>query len=138
MRPATLPPPTLSVSCLMCGAPILQGRRTRRYCSDRCRKAAQRTPDLETRGVFEELLARGFIGKVWPVYRWDETPAILGLLVPRAMAAAELGLSDERLGAVLRAFQVREGNVEERLIRDFYAARKDRKTTLPGQNPGDR
>jgi predicted nucleic acid-binding Zn ribbon protein len=134
-RGHTLPQPVVhrhqTVNCSVCGAPIQQQRRTKVYCSDACRKASKRAAafadnsiDLEIR---DQLRSRQLIGQVWPVYRWDPSPPVFGLLVPRAMAKAELAISDDELVRVLRRFGIVEGEVEVGLNRRFREARKDRR-----------
>lgn len=109
--------------CINCGGPLQARRSTRAYCSDRCQKASKRSEArvLERR-IFDRLTERGFIGQVWPVYRGDTSPRVLGLMVPRAAALAEITVTapettDADLVRSLRCFHVMEGNVEADLIR---------------------
>jgi hypothetical protein len=81
------------------------------------------------RRIFELLRQRGLIGQVWPVYRGDSSPRVLGILVPRAMALAEMNLvapdlTDADLVRSLRCFHVAEGNVEAELISRNLRRRK--------------
>ena len=63
----------------------------------------------------------------WPVYRWDTQPRVLGLIVPKSVAAQELHVSEAALGNVLRRFKIAENDVEAGLIADFYKAGKHRR-----------
>lgn len=58
-------------SCQNCGAEMSITRRTKAYCSDACRKAANREADSGRRaeaGRLIETLARlGHVGPIWPV-----------------------------------------------------------------------
>jgi hypothetical protein len=115
-----------------CDSPPFRPKRsTKIYCSDRCRKKVERATswteeaaDLEVR---DQLRWRQLIGQVWPVYTSDKSPPVIGLLVPRAIAAAELGIPDEKLANVLRRLKIAESDVEVRLIKEFYETRKDRR-----------
>jgi hypothetical protein len=50
----------------------------------------------------------GLVAQLWPVYRWDDSPRVLALIVPRAVALDELNrgseplLSDSELSRALR------------------------------------
>lgn len=140
----SLKPRLSALKCPVCRT-LFQGQRsTKVYCSDACRKAAKRATDqnhsareLEIR---DHLMSIGFIGPLWPVYP-SESRRVIALLVPRATAAAELAISDDNLARVLRNLGIIEGNID-RLIKDHYAARRnrrvDREEALAGQNPVDR
>ena len=84
------------------------------------REAGRRSSIRAThRGPLADL---GLIGQVWPVYRSDASPPVLGLMVSRAMALAEIiftapEITDADLVRSLRCFHVMEGNVEADLIR---------------------
>ena len=64
-------------------------------------------------------MTRGLIGQVWPVYRWDNSPKIFGLTVPKDFAAAELGISEAELGRVMRSFGIKGKGIEENLITEL-------------------
>ena len=76
------------------GKPLPLRKRGRRqlYCSDACRKAASRETTQEQAAGDREMVAflRGFIGQLWPVYAWDDSPRIMALIVPRNIALDEL------------------------------------------------
>jgi hypothetical protein len=118
-------------TCLVCGTLLQQLRSTKLFCGDRCRKAAKRASahdgDATELQIRDQLIARNLIGQIWPVYRWDQSPRVFGLLVPRARAAAELAVSDDELVRVLRRFGIMEGRVEEGLIHKFRADREGRR-----------
>jgi hypothetical protein len=81
--------------CQRCGDPLTAKRSTRSFCSDRCRKAAKRAEGyVPERRIIDLLRRRGLIGQVWPVYRWDKSPRVIALMVPRAVALAELNSVD--------------------------------------------
>ncbi len=79
------------------------------------------------------LTATGLVGQIWPVYRWDETPAVYGLIVGRDMALQELNfisqmpITERQLRTVLKKFGIAEGPIEPELIEEFYRKRRDRK-----------
>jgi hypothetical protein len=106
--------------CLHCGGSFNFKRSTKRFCSRRCQKAAERAAakvqDPQHQVLFHRLEAWGFIGQVWPVYSWDNSPKIIGLLVPKGVAAAELGISKTELGLVMRSFGIKRKGIEEELI----------------------
>lgn len=123
-------------ACKQCGKQFPAKRETALYCSPSCRKAASRTDGLEkaTDGAIYDLLRRkGLVAKVWPVFRWDVSPSVYALMVPRAAAVVELNahlavpITEGDLARVLRANSVAEGPVEKKLIAEFHQARKDRK-----------
>jgi hypothetical protein len=81
--------------CQRCGDPLTAKRSTRSFCSSRCPKAAKRAEGYEPeRRTIDLLRQRGLIGQVWPVYRWDRSPRMFGLVAPRAVALAELNMVD--------------------------------------------
>jgi hypothetical protein len=76
------------------------------------------------------------VGKIWPVYRWDDSPPILALLVPFDTALDELNaygslVSEADLKRAFRDCDVATGDAAgDRLkaaIKAFYDARKDRR-----------
>lgn len=123
-------------TCERCGEQFRAERLTARYCGPTCRKVASRADDPATTGDREvcALLKRlGLAAKVWPVYRWDSSPPVFALMVPRAVALAELNarlpapITDAALARALKDGRIAEGPVERQLIADFYAMRRDRK-----------
>jgi hypothetical protein len=81
----------------------------------------------------------GLLGRIWPVYPWDTSPAVYALLVPRHFALAEVNLKLRELGThpiteadLVRAMR-RKGvadygeRFEAQLVAEFYRARKDRR-----------
>jgi len=123
----------LPSQCRVCGAELQRKRDTKQYCSDRCRKTAARAADnihsADDLILRDQLMARGFIGQLWPAYRWDDSPRFRGLLVPAAFVAAELEATEANLARVLRGFRIVEfkDDVAQRRIREFYDSRKDRR-----------
>jgi hypothetical protein len=119
--------------CKVCGSELQRKRGTKKFCSDRCRKAAARAANKSGSAddliLRDQLMARGFIGQLWPVYRWDDCPRALGLLVPAAFVVVELETTEADLARVLRSFNIAEfkDDVAEPKIREFYQARKDRR-----------
>lgn len=123
----------MTQACESCGEPITARRATKRFCSDRCRKAALRADASngakDSAAIRDELRRRGLVGRVWPIYAWDDAPTAYALLVPASHAAVELGIAVADLRAALREHDVYgyEARVEERLIGAFYSARKHRR-----------
>jgi hypothetical protein len=80
-------------TCAQCSAVYRAPRASSRYCSDRCRKRAQRgTPDTDgqTLDLLRRwLLRRSYAGQIGPVNRKDPRPAVYALTVPRALALDE-------------------------------------------------
>ena len=65
------------------------------YCSEACRKKAARggiEQQAENRWIVECLRRLGLVAKIWPVYTWDESPAIFALMVTPQAALNELNL----------------------------------------------
>ena len=83
--------------------------------------------------IYWLLRQNGLIGQIWPVYTWDKTPPVYGLIVGRDLALQELnGVSDtpvteRQLRTVLKSYGVAEGPIEPKLIAEFYRNRLDRK-----------
>ena len=75
------------------------------------------------------------VAKIWPVYSWDESPAIFALMVTPQAALDELNLSgspvtERELERALRDCGIETSNAGERMkaaIKAFYDARKDRR-----------
>jgi hypothetical protein len=66
--------------------------------SDHVRGAGVPAHDAErANGVLSALRSMRMVGQVWPVVKTDPSPAIFGLLVPRAYALAELNFINPRL-----------------------------------------
>jgi hypothetical protein len=116
-------------------------RSTRVYCKDACRKRAARGIDIEqqaeSRWLVECLRRMRFLGKIWPVYRWNDSPPIWALLVSFETALDELNLcgsiplvTEAELKRALRDCEIATSDAGERLkteIKAFYDARKDRR-----------
>jgi hypothetical protein len=141
---------TRIASCQHCGAEMCINRRTKSYCSDRCRKKAARgdlEQKAESRCIVESLRSMGCVGQVWSVYPWDDSPRIIALIIPRQTALDQLNLgsvpmvTDADLTRALRDCDVADyascGNRLEAAIKDFYAARKDRRLRQ-GYTPTDK
>lgn len=94
--------------------------------------------------IYGLLRGNKLIGQIWPVYTWDNHPPVYGLLVSEALAYQELiGVSDtpftiEQFRTVLAKYEVapypspfsKGKSAEERLIKAFYEARKDRRIAV--------
>jgi hypothetical protein len=135
---------TKRARCEYCGVEMPITRRTRRYCKDAHRKAASREANSGRRAedgrLIETLWFMGYVGRIWPIYAWDESPRVYALLVPRHLAVAEVNLALRELDRdpiseadLVRAMRLKKiadyGNrVEAELIGAFYRARKDRRT----------
>ena len=71
-------------ACRHCGREMVRKRSTKSYCSEACRKAAQRAehgeanPDEAAQNceIIAELKHRGLVGQVWPVFSWDDSPPV--------------------------------------------------------------
>lgn len=121
--------------CASCGKALASVRSTKTYCSDACRKKAARGIDseqqLESRWIIECLRRMHLAGKIWPVYRWDDSPPIFALLVPLEDALDELNAYGPLVteGELKRALLVTEatGTRLKAEIKSFYGARKDRR-----------
>ena len=125
-------------ACKHCGKPLPRRKRGRpqQFCSDRCRKAEGRSDGLDSyRVLADEIIDRGFAGKIWPVFAWDDSPAIYGLIFPRRFVIDEINtdreepITDRELVAALRANGIADyyEQREARLIRDFHQTRKARR-----------
>ena len=130
--------------CANFGAEIAGVRSTKTYCSDACRKKADRgETDLARKAssswMIEHLLGMGLIGKLWPVYSWDDSPAIYTLMTTIQSAlddlnavAPDLGWNQVTESEFTRAMNL--WNIEttdsgpklQAAIKAFYEARKDR------------
>jgi len=136
-KPKPLP---RNYKCANCGQSFRSKRKTKKFCSDQCQKAAKRAAtkirNPQHQILHRRLEERGFIGQVWPVYRVDNSPKIFGLLVPKDFAAAELGTTETDLSDALRSFGIVDfkSNVVEWKIWDFYKALKHQRN----QHTGDR
>jgi len=125
MRPET--------TCDHCGATFRPKRRSGKYCSGKCRRAAmavrqdRKLPSAHL--LRKRLFAKGMVGKVWPVYSWDTSPRIVQLLVPRNTAAAELGIPPDYLAKVLEENNIVDdnGRTLRKAVADFYQARLNRR-----------
>jgi hypothetical protein len=80
-------------SCQHCGIEMTFTRRSKTYCSEACRKKAQRgsyrgsdEQQIESRWIVECLRRMRLVGKIWPVFCWDDSPPIWALLVPFELA----------------------------------------------------
>ena len=82
--------------CTHCGAEMQTVRSTKAYCSEACRKKTARggiEQQAESRWIVECLRRMGLVAKIWPVYTWDQSPAIFALMVTSQAAVDELNLS---------------------------------------------
>ena len=122
--------------CAHCGAEMESVRSTKAYCSDACRKKAARGVDseqqVESRWIVECLRRMRLVGKIWPVYRWDDSPPIFALLVPFDTALDELNATVVTEADLKRALRDRAsgdavGHRLQAAIKVFYEARKDRR-----------
>lgn len=94
--------------------------------------------------IYGLLRGNKLIGQIWPVYIWDNSPAVDGLLVSEAYAFQELSaVSDtyftpEQFKTVLSKYEIapypspftKGKSTEERLTKAFYASRKDRRIAV--------
>jgi hypothetical protein len=138
---------TKTASCKQCGVQISIARSTKVFCTDACRKAANREAASGRRAedsrVIEILVRIGYIGPIWPIFSWDESPRVYALLVPRHHALAEVNLVLEDLDLdpiseadLLRSMRRRKvvdygDKVEAELIADFYRGRRNRRIGKP-------
>jgi hypothetical protein len=132
--------------CGNCGVEMQSVRRTKIYCSDACRKKAARgETDLDrktaSRWMIEHLLGLGLIGKIWPVYSWDQSPAIFSLVTTVQNALDELNavalVSESEFSCAMKCWNIESSDGGTRLqaaIKAFYDARKDRRIR-EGYNP---
>jgi hypothetical protein len=140
-------------ACEHCGISFARLRSSRRFCSERCKKAASRAACKAASGdeeLFAKLKNRGMIGQIWLVYTWDDTPPVYGLMFPRQFVLNELNANSEAPHAesevvrVLKAHDVADWGepVEARLIADFYSSRRARRVArreaLSGTEIGDK
>lgn len=126
----------MTARCEHCGTFLSRQRSTKRYCNDACRKAASRrgnAPDASA--IIDSLRRRGLIGKIWPVYTWDDSPARFGLLVPAQFAISEIAGDFEQpptIADLTTALKEREiagysDKLEPKLIEEFRRLRRDRR-----------
>ena len=130
---------TSEAICQHCGETFRARRVDARFCGARCQKASRRCDeDASTQGrrtmIWNLLRHTKLVARVWPVYTWDDTPTVLALMVPRRHAVLELNMlhdeapiADGELAGILNERQVAQGHVEARLVKEFYASRKDRR-----------
>jgi hypothetical protein len=89
--------------CEYCGREMPINRRTKRYCTDAHRRAANREAASGRRaedGRLVEIMAYlGLIGRIWPVYSWDDSPPVYALIVPRHLGLAEVNRKLRELDA---------------------------------------
>ncbi len=141
--------------CANCGAEMQSLRSTKIYCSDACRKKAARgETDLDQQAackwMVEYLLAMGLISKIWPIYSWDQSPAIFALSAPIQNAVDELnavapdcGFNQVTKSEFTRAMSLwniettDDGAKQQAAIKAFYDARKDRRIRQ-GYTPSDK
>lgn len=105
--------------CAQCGSVYRAARATSVYCSDTCRKRAQRgalpidnrLADLLRRW----LLRRSYAGQIGPTNGRDPRPAIFGLTVPRALAMEEwnrwnpgAAMTDETFQSILSGLSIHD------------------------------
>lgn len=85
--------------------------------------------------LIDEIRNRGLVGKVWPVFHWDNSPSVFGLIFPRRFVVDEINadrdepITDRELVAALRVhgFVDYSDHCEARLIRDFRQTSKARR-----------
>jgi hypothetical protein len=142
--------------CANCGAEIESLRSTKTYCSDACRKKAARgETDLDRKvsssWMVEHLFGMGLIGKVWPVYAWDDSPAIYVLMkttIQNALdelnaVAPDLGwkqVTESEFTRTMNLWKIETSDSGPKLqaaIKAFYDARKDRRLE-EGYTPTDK
>jgi hypothetical protein len=141
--------------CANCDAEIESLRSTKTYCSDACRKKAARgETDLDRKvsssWMVEHLFGMGLIGKVWPVYAWDDSPAIYVLMTTIQNALDELNAVAPDLGwkqvteseftRTMNLWKIETSDYGPKLkaaIKAFYDARKDRRLK-EGYTPTDK
>ena len=90
----------------------------------------------KSRWIVECLRRMRLVGKIWPVYRWDDSPPIFALLVPFDTALDEFNayspvVTEADLKRALRDRNVASGDAAghrlQAAIKAFYEARKDRR-----------
>lgn len=131
--------------CANCGVEMESFRSTKTFCSEACRKKAARgATDLDLKAasqlMIEYLRVMGLISNVWPVYSWDESPAIYALMTTVQNALDELNAAAPDLGwgqvteiEFTRAMNLwgietaDSGAKLQAAIKAFYEARKDRR-----------
>ena len=141
--------------CANCGAEMEITRSTKTYCSEACRKKAARgATDLdqkaESRWMVEHLLSVSLIGKIWPIYPWDHSPAIYTLMTTTQNALDELNaiapdlgwkqVTESRFTRTMSLWSIETSDSGGRLkaaIKAFYDARKDRRIGK-GYTPSDK
>ena len=140
--------------CANCGAELQSRRSTKTYCSDACRKKAARgetalDQKAASKWMIEHLLGMGLIGKIWPVYSWDDSPAIYTLMTTIQNALDELNATARDCGfdqvtesdftRAMNLWDIETSDSGPELkaaIKAFYDARKDRRIKK-GCTPSD-
>jgi hypothetical protein len=135
--------------CIYCGGEMQSIRRSKSYCSDACRKRAARGTRIEqqaeSRWIVECLRRLGLAAKIWPVYRWDQSPPVFALLVTAQAALDEMNfngipVTERELDRALRDCGIETTHAGERLkaeIKAFDDSRKDRRI-WKGYTPSDK
>ena len=141
--------------CANCGEEMEVVRSTKTYCSESCRKKAARgASDLDqkaaSRWMVEYLLSMSLIAKIWPVYSWDDSPAIYTLMTTNQNALDELNAVAPDLGwkqvteseftRTMNLWNIEtsdSGGKLQAAIKAFYDARKDRRIGK-GYTPSDK
>jgi hypothetical protein len=106
-------------------------RSTKTYCSDACRKRAERggiERQAESRLLVERLRKLGLVAKIYPVYSWDKSPPVFALMVTTQAALEELTLNGNtatqaELERAFRDCDIEMSGAAERVkaeIRAFY------------------
>ena len=131
--------------CANCGAEMESVRSTKTFCSEACRKKAARgATELDqkaaNRWMVEHLIGMGLIGKAWPVYSWNDSPAIYTLMTTTQNALDELNAMDPDCGfdqvseaeftRAMSLWNIETSESSPKLqaaIKAFYDARKDRR-----------
>jgi hypothetical protein len=130
-------------TCKHCDGPLPPRKRGRRqeYCTDKCRKAASRVVEQEASDEEMEAIRMlrllSYVGQLWPVYTWDDSPRIMALILPRHIALQDVNgymkepISEAQFSKLLGTCGIVDyhdcGRVLQQAIKDFYTARKDRR-----------
>ncbi len=112
----------VQIVCKRCEKPFHAKRIDSDFCSDKCRKAYSRRDKDDTlvqKAVIHQLQRMGMVGQLWPVMKHDKSPRVLGLIVPKHLALAELNdrlaspLSGGAFAGILKEMQIFDGSSGE-------------------------
>lgn len=98
-----------------------------------------RLSDEEQRYIWALLLKNNFVGRVWPVYTWDDDEPLYELLIDRDLVVRELNevsdlpISAQQLRTIVARFGGK-GTLKSR-IDEFYGKRKDRRIRPNSTSP---